>query len=147
MGERENELKSVQRSTPKAKRFAKILRSQTTPAEAKLWQQLRAKRLNGYHFRRQHPIGQYIVDFACVKSRLIIEVDGDTHFNETAEAKDKIRSEFIVGQGWRTFRCTNNDIYKNLNGVIEALLAALTRSPTFGGAVEHSETEGALPNS
>ena|GEM_PF-1011510 len=145
-GEREQGLGPVQKATPAAKRFAKDLRKELTPAETKLWNQLRAKRLGGYRFRRQHPIGKFIADFACVKSKVVIEVDGDSHFTEAAQARDEIRSDFIKSKGWTIFRCTNLDIYNNMSGTPDSLLAALTRSPTFGGAVERSETEGVLPN-
>ena len=138
--------RSTQHATVKAKRFAKKLRAELTPAEKKLWQQLRAGRLSGYKFRRQHPVGNYIADFACIPYKLIVEVDGDTHFTDEAEAKDKVRSDFITAQGWTIFRCTNLDIYNNLSGTLDSLLNALAPLPRFGGAVERSETEGALPN-
>ena len=125
----------TQNGTITAKRFAKKLRAELTPAEKKLWQQLRAGRLQGYKFRRQHPIGQYIVDFACVPHRLIVEVDGDSHFNDRAEAADQIRSEFIRLQGWHIFRCTNLDVHENISGTLESLLNTLAPLPRFGGAV------------
>ncbi len=153
VGGRERGLGPVQKATPDAKQYAKKLRSELTPAETKLWYQLRAKRLGGYQFRRQHPVGPYIADFACVKSKVIIEVDGDSHFTDAGEAKDKIRSEFISSQNRNIFRCTNLDIYNNLSGTLDSLFAALIRSPAlafegkrWGGADERSETEGALPN-
>ena len=123
-------MRTVQKGTFRARKFGKALRKDLTPAERKLWQQLRAGRLGGHKFRRQPPVGPYIADFACVKSRIIVEVDGDSHFNNAAEAKDKIRSDFIISENWQIFRCSNRDVYTNMSGTLDSLLAAFTRSPS-----------------
>ena len=108
---------------------AKQMRSEPTPAEHRLWQILRAKRLAGYKFKRQLPIDSYIVDFACPARRLIIEADGGQH---SATARDRHRDEYLQAQGFRILRFWNNDIFENEEGVLTSILNALERplSPT-----------------
>jgi len=91
-------------------------------AEAILWSELMRKQLNGLKFRRQYGIGPYVVDFYCPKLKLIIEVDGDSHFSGKAEKYDKRRQEYIESKGIKFFRCTNTDVYENLDGLIEDIL-------------------------
>jgi very-short-patch-repair endonuclease len=88
-----------------------------TEAEVALWTVLRRKRLNGRKFRRQHPIGPYIADFACVAAKLVVEVDGATHWTPDELVHDKRRTAFVEGQGWSVVRVTNLDVFENLNGV------------------------------
>jgi very-short-patch-repair endonuclease len=107
---------------PKFKELRQKLRNNMPDAEIILWSELQGKRLNGLKFRRQYGVGSYVVDFYCHKFKLAIEVDGDSHFEEGAEEKDKRRQEYIESQGIKFFRCTNTDVYENLNGVIEDLL-------------------------
>ncbi len=97
------------------------LRRDATDAEQALWWQLRARRLGGHKFRRQWTIGPYIVDFCCLESRLIVEVDGGQH---TAE-RDRARSRFLAAQGFRVLRFWNNDVLGNLDGVLLVILEAL----------------------
>lgn len=104
------------------RRRAKQMRSQQTPAEARLWRILRAKRLAGYKFKRQLPIDSYIVDFACLGHRLIIEVDGGQH---SESESDRHRDAYLNAQGFRILRFWNNDIFKNEEGVYDAILTAL----------------------
>ena len=87
-----------------------------------MWAALRGRRLAGYKFRRQHPIGPFIVDFVCTKHHLIVEADGGQH-NENAA--DDARTEWLAHQGWRVLRFWDNDIFANTEGVIETVLAAL----------------------
>ena len=107
---------------------AKVLRSQQTEAENRLWGYLRAKRLQGWKFNRQVPIGNYIVDFICEKARLVIEVDGVTHGDEVQTKYDDNRTKFLESLGFHVFRCYNTDVYQNLDGVLEGILLALTKS-------------------
>ena len=102
--------------------FARDLRRTSSDAEIRLWAHLRARRLAGYKFRRQHPIGPFIVDFACTERRLIVEADGSQH---SENAADERRTEWLTSQGWRVVRFWNNDILANTEGVLEAILAAL----------------------
>ena len=101
------------------------MRSQPTDAEHRLWQILRAKRFQGYKFRRQVPLDFYIADFVCFAARLIIELDGGQHAEST---RDEKRDAYLRSQGFRIVRIWNNDLFGNEEGVGEAILAAL-RSP------------------
>jgi very-short-patch-repair endonuclease len=103
------------------------MRSAPTDAEQQLWSILRAKRLGGYKFKRQHPIGSAIVDFVSIRHSLVIEADGGQHSQE----KDADRDAFLRSRGFRVLRFWNNDILNNKEGVAEAILRALnTLSPT-----------------
>lgn len=105
-----------------------------TPQEVKLWSQLRFFNRRGYHFRRQAPIGRYIVDFAEFGEKLIIEVDGSQHGFETNEAADRIRDEELVLAGFRVLRFWNHEIDRNLDGVIDSVQAALPPSVSPGSS-------------
>jgi very-short-patch-repair endonuclease len=99
------------------------MRSEPTPAEHRLWQILRAKRLAGFKFKRQLVIDGYIADLVCPRCRLIIEADGGQH----AESEyDRKRDDYLRSQGFRILRIWNNDIFNNEEGVCDAILAALT---------------------
>src|SRR5712691_8105823 len=102
---------------------ARRLRRDSTDAERRLWVVLRDRRLAGYRFRRQHPIGDFIVDFACTKHSLIIEADGGQHADNEA---DQRRTAFLQGDGWRVIRFWNNDVLANTEGVVETILRALS---------------------
>ena len=99
------------------------MRAAPTEAEHRLWQILRAKRLAGYKFRRQLPIDHYIVDFVCLKQRLIIEADGGQH---AESVRDRARDAYLEAQGFRILRFWNSDIFNNEEGVCDAVLAAVT---------------------
>ena|SRR5271167_326334 len=101
---------------------ARQLREFSTDAERRMWSALRDRRLSRYKFRRQHPIGRYIVDFACTEYRLVIELDGSQHADNAADAR---RTAWLESQGWRMVRFWNNDVLGNIDGVIEAVLEAL----------------------
>ena len=103
---------------------ARELRKDMTPAEKKLWQHLRDGQLDGAYFRKQHAIGTYIVDFFCAKSKLVIEVDGDSHA-EQAEY-DVQRTKWLNEEkGYRVIRFTNRDVLHNTEAVLEAIRADL----------------------
>ncbi len=105
--------------------FAKRLRRRMTDAETILWSRLRRGQLNGWKFRRQHPVGPYVADFACVEGRLIVEVDGATHSSEREIAHDAKRSAFLTSHDFSIYRVWNTDVFENLNGVLDGILAAL----------------------
>ncbi len=107
---------------------ARQLRRNTTDAEKKLWRHLRRLDLDGSHFRRQVPIGSYIADFACMAARLLIEIDGSQHAEDRKKAHDEARSRWLEKEGYRVLRFWNNDITKNIDGVMEAVYAALHSS-------------------
>jgi len=93
-----------------------------TDAEKRLWSALRDRRLVGYKFRRQRPIGPFIVDFACVERKLIVEADGGQH---AGSERDEQRTARLERRGWRVLRFWNNDILANPSGVVETILRAL----------------------
>jgi len=99
------------------------LRNELTPAKKKLWSYLRGDKLNGVSFRRQHAIGNYIVDFVSIKKKLVIELDGSQHL-EQAEY-DAERSRYFESQGYKVIRFWNNDVMNDINGVIRAIEFAL----------------------
>ena len=107
---------------------ARRLRSESTDEERRLWAQLRAKRFAGFKFRRQHSIGPYFADFCCTKERLVIELDGGQHLEEEQERKDASQRAYLAEQGYRVIRFWNNRVNSELEGVLEAIHAALTDS-------------------
>ena len=107
---------------------AKILRSNQTEAEKRLWGYLRAKRLQGWKFNRQVPVGNYIVDFICDEARLVIEVDGVTHSDNHQIRYDEKRTKYLESLGYRVFRCYNAEVYENLDGILESILIALSEN-------------------
>ena|SRR5690348_3348787 len=101
---------------------ARQLRQLSTDAERRLWSTLRDRRLSRYKFRRQYRISHYIVDFACTRYKLVIEVDGGQHVDGSADAH---RTAWLQRQGWKVIRFWNNDVLANTNGVAETILHAL----------------------
>ena len=106
--------------------FAKLLRSNQTPQEMRVWQALRASRLKGFKFRRQVPIGVYIVDFVCFDQKLIIEIDGGQH---AENAKDIVRDKELKKLGFRVLRFWNNEVDDNFDGVMWLVLRQLQNQP------------------
>jgi adenine-specific DNA-methyltransferase len=106
---------------------ARELRRSPTDAEQALWARLRGRQLCGHKFRRQQPLGPYVVDFACLKQKLVVEVDGGQHV-EQAEA-DAERSRWLRAQGFRVLRFWNHEVLAATDDVLEAILDALERSP------------------
>ncbi|VEB94985.1 Protein of uncharacterised function (DUF559) [Cedecea lapagei] len=94
-----------------------------TPEESLLWYQLRCRRFAAFKFRRQHPIGPYIVDFACCAARLAIELDGGQH--EAQRGYDARRTKYLNEQGWRVRRFWNNELWGELEGVLTVILQDL----------------------
>jgi very-short-patch-repair endonuclease len=110
---------------------SRALRRAMTDAERIVWYAVRAHRLNGASFRRQAPIGPFIVDFVCHDARLIIEVDGAQHFEAEHEKRDARRDAFLTARGYRVVRFNNHDVVTNRQGVVEAISAALAASPSL----------------
>ncbi len=104
-----------------------MLRRSMTNVERMLWKVLKNKQLNGHRFRRQHPVGQYITDFACLEQKTIIELDGGQHSEQLAY--DEQRTSFLRAHGWKVLRFWNNDVLNNLEGVFSIIVANLTDSP------------------
>lgn len=110
-----------------ANAYARYLRHNMTDAERRLWRELRGLKQNGLHFRRQVPIDHYIVDFACLSARVIIEVDGGQHNKQEGIRRDSIRDAYLKEQGFQVLRFWNNDVLQNTEGVMEVMMAALGR--------------------
>ena len=102
------------------------MRSKPTDAEHRLWQLLRAHRFEGFKFRRQVPIDFYIADFVCLSERLIIELDGSQHSENSSDGR---RDDYLKQEGFRVLRIWNNELFTNENGVAELILSALRAPP------------------
>ena len=96
-----------------------------TNAEVILWSRLRFWPSPQFKFRRQHPIGIYIADFACVAARLVVEVDGATHSSDKELRHDAVRDLYLVERGWRIVRVTNEDVYKRLGSTLDYIASEL----------------------
>jgi very-short-patch-repair endonuclease len=100
---------------------AKRLRSNMTDAEHRLWHLLRAHRFGGVGFRRQAPMGRYVVDFVSHRLQLVIEVDGGQHARSSVKAHDRVRDQWLGARGYRVLRFTNVDVLRNLEGVADRI--------------------------
>ena len=105
------------------RRFAILLRNKPTKPEAKLWQHLKKRQMKGCKFRRQSPIGKYIVDFLCIKSRLVIEVDGSSH--KSKQEYDQQRDQYLYERNYTVLRFSNKDIENNIEHVLETIKVLL----------------------
>jgi len=108
---------------------AKELRQSETEAEQIIWSWLRAKKLKGVKFRRQEPIGTYVVDFVSFEKKLIIEIDGGQHNFAENKTNDDARTEWLESQGFRVIRFWNNEVASNLDGVLTLIEEALAVPP------------------
>lgn len=123
MGEHEGgKMPRPKRSNPKTKHTAIQLRKILTPAERKLWSRIRNDQL-GVTFRRQHAVGNYIPDFCCPKTKLIIELDGSQHLEQ--EEYDEERTQHLEALGYKVIRFWNGDVMNSMDGVILAIIHAL----------------------
>jgi len=107
---------------------AKSLRSNMTEAEQKLWYYLRANRFMGLKFKRQKPLGPYIVDFVCLEEKLIIELDGGQHAENIAY--DQIRDTWLRNQGYTVLRFWNNELLNETKSVLEKIRITLSPAPS-----------------
>ena len=105
--------------------LARGLRQRQTEAEKTLWTRLRNRQLEGVKFRRQQPIGHYVVDFASFENRIIVEIDGGQHNEHGITEKDKERTAWLNGEGYHVLRFWNNEVLKNVDGVLEVIREAL----------------------
>ena len=108
---------------------ARKLRKAMTRQEVKLWVKLRELRELGHHFRRQSPLANYVVDFECRKSRLVIEVDGNQHGFDEHKLRDEIRDKALRELGYRILRFANFEVDRNFDGVLEAIRLSLEEEP------------------
>ena len=111
------------------KTISRRLRSVQTDAETCLWRRLRSRQIDGYKFRRQHPIPPYVADFCCLEAKLVIELDGSQHTIES----DAARTRFLETRGWKVVRFWDTDVLLNIEGVLDAIwniLGPRTLTPT-----------------
>ena len=106
---------------------ARALRKNPTEVERLLWRHLRFCQLDGYKFRRQQPLGSYIVDFVCLEKRLVVELDGGQHTGQTNY--DSARDAWLRAEGFLVLRFWNNDVTQNIDGVKDLILKALESTP------------------
>ena len=107
--------------------IARNLRRRQTVSEDKLWRALRGRRFDGRKFRRQHPIAGYIVDFACIEARLVIEVDGETHSTPGEVRRDHERTQAIEAAGYMVVRVANHEVRTNMPSVLDTIWLELNR--------------------
>lgn len=112
-------------STAIRRAAAKKLRSNTTPHERIFWRALKELPIEGTHFRRQAPIGPYVVDFFCPAKKLIIELDGGHHHEDVAAERDSERQAWLEQQGYKVIRFWNSEISSDLNAVLERIYVEL----------------------
>ena len=110
--------------------FARKLRSNLTDAELRLWSRLRRRQLNGFKFRRQHPVGIYVCDFICMEAAVVVELDGGQHLDRAPE--DLHRDAFLRLQGFRVLRFWNGDVPAHTDGVVATIFEALHRPEMDG---------------
>lgn len=128
--------------TPVARDNARRLRRDLTDAERAVWKELRAHRLNGAGFRRQKPIGPYIVDFICEAAGLIVEIDGGQHYEADGLASDARRDNYLASEGYKVLRFSNHNVLTNLPGVLDVISSTIhaeapsLTSPASGGGEE-----------
>jgi very-short-patch-repair endonuclease len=111
------------RASSSAFDHSQILSHQQTEAEYRLWQWLRSHRVNGVHFRRQHAIGDYVVDFCAPRKKIVIELDGSQHLDQ--ETYDQIRTDYLQTMGYRVLRFWNNSVMDDPDAVMLVSLEAI----------------------
>jgi len=112
------------RLSPATKQNSRRLRRDMTDAERRLWEHLRKHQIEGCKFRRQHPIGRYVLDFVCLEARLVIEVDGRQHGERVKE--DRLRTKWLEAHGFRVVRFWNHEVLNNLEEVKAVIWRALS---------------------
>ncbi len=110
---------------------ARALRKNQTEAERVFWRSVRSRQLDGHKFRRQQPIGEYIVDFICLEQKLIIELDGEQHACEPQKSLDKKRDAWLESLGYRVIRYWNHEIHENLHNMLSEI-ATYLQDRTYG---------------
>ncbi len=108
-----------------ANQRARRLRKNPTDEERIVWQNLRLKRFGGYRFRRQHPIGPYIVDFICLERKLVVEIDGCQHGEERHIGRDSRRTAWLESKGYRVIRIWNRDVRLRLYEALEGVFGGI----------------------
>lgn len=118
-------LPPVRRPGPPSRGRAKVLRKNMTDAETKLWWELRELKEQGFYFRRQVPLGNYVADFACLKYNLIVEVDGGHHAEGEQFAHDRKRDAWLASEGFKVMRFWNSDVLEHMTDTVDAIVSKL----------------------
>jgi very-short-patch-repair endonuclease len=141
---RPTRIKKSRVTSPIPSSVARLLRKRMTPQEVKLWVKLRQLRPAGFHFRRQVPIGRFVVDFACLKRGLVIELDGGQHNFDGHAARDRARDAHLREIGFQVLRFWNANVDADLDGVVETILARISPAlnPTPVAAATRPSPEG-----
>jgi very-short-patch-repair endonuclease len=108
-------------SRPRAKKLRKAM----TKAEVVVWTRLQELNKRGYKFRRQHPIGPYIADVAHIRGKLVVEIDGVSHWTAERAEHDKRRDAFMASQGWNVLRLPDTDVYRDVAAVVDDIVRRL----------------------
>jgi len=119
----------MQETRERATEQARHLRRNMAMSEVRLWQGLRGRRLGGFRFRRQHPLGRYIVNFACLSARLVVEVDGPSHKSPGQALYDAARTDWLIDQGWTVIRVSSEAVFQDFDRVLADIERALTDAP------------------
>jgi very-short-patch-repair endonuclease len=126
----DNPKQPVWQVSTKQRTRARPLRQDLTDAERTIWNAIRAHRLHGVSFRRQTPIGPFIVDFVCHAAPIIIEIDGGQHYDAENMKRDTQRDAYLASKGYRVLRFSNHDVMTNRQGVLETIAAAVVHAPS-----------------
>lgn len=121
--ERPRRIRNTSRELQEA---AVTLRHEMTPAELALWAFLRRRQLDGLHFRRQHPVGRFVLDFYCASARLVVDVDGGVHDEHAQQQRDCERTRILNQHGLRVLRVSNEQVLSEMPGALEKIRAACT---------------------
>jgi very-short-patch-repair endonuclease len=144
-GRWDNTTGRVRGTTREIEAAARDLRRRMTPAERILWNELRANRLAGLSFRRQHPLGPFVVDFACPTRKLIVEVDGDVHLDRVEQ--DAARTTLLATYDWEIVRFRNEAVLTDLPAVLREIRAIAEARPIAPGRRGRGAAEGRDPDS
>lgn len=124
---------------------ARSLRKESTDIERFLWKHLRRRQLNGLKFRRQQPIGKYSVDFVCFEKQIVVEVNGGQH--QEKRDKDIERDRWLQNQGFKVLRFWDNEVLKNIKGVLEVIRESSFVPPSpLSPPIQGGETKNVFPS-
>lgn len=125
---------------------ARTLRTErATEAEMRLWSKLRSRQVAGAKFRRQHPLGPYVLDFVCLERTLVIELDGGQHAEPAQAAHDEGRTYYLEAEGFEVLRFWNNEVLENIEGVWDTICVRLTQRPSPPGPLSRKRARGSTP--
>ena len=136
---------SLSRLRERAGVRARQLRSSSTDAERLLWSKLRDRRLHGFKFRRQHPVGPFVSDFACVECRLVVELDGGQHYDDEGQRRDATRAAALKAHGFEVLRFSNRELLAETDSVLQMIHDRLLASHPHPGPLPRAGEGGNPP--